>query len=127
MIKATSFILIGGKSERFGSPKWKATISGQSVLDQIWNSCDSFEKRYVKLTQNNDKKIDMIIEGIHCAACIWLNEKILSETSIEVIISGDRSFGSCDIPFYEAKKLDVDLIVHLGHTPFPYLDLVAVL
>ena len=47
MIKATSFILIGGKSERFGSPKWKATISGQSVLDRIWNSCDSFEKRYV--------------------------------------------------------------------------------
>jgi len=47
MIKATAFILIGGKSERFGSPKWKATISGQSVLDRIWNSCDSFEKRYV--------------------------------------------------------------------------------
>jgi len=47
MIKATAFILIGGKSERFGSPKWKATISGKSVLDRIWNSCDSFEKRYV--------------------------------------------------------------------------------
>ena len=47
MIKATAFILIGGNSERFGSPKWKATISGQSVLDRIWNSCDSFEKRYM--------------------------------------------------------------------------------
>ena len=46
-IQANAYILIGGKSERFGSPKWAATIIGQSVLDQIWNSCDSFEKRYV--------------------------------------------------------------------------------
>ena len=49
-----------------------------------------------------------------------LAEKISSETSIEPIISGDRSFGSCDIPFYEAEELNVDIIVHLGHTPFPY-------
>ena len=47
MIKANAFILIGGKSERFGSPKWQATINGRSILDRIWNSCDSFEKRYV--------------------------------------------------------------------------------
>lgn len=41
----------------------------------------SFEKRYIKTDDDGFKKIDLIIEGIHCAACIWLNEKILYDTN----------------------------------------------
>lgn len=47
MIPATAFILIGGKSKRFGSPKWEAKIQNQTVLDKIWNTCDIFEKRVI--------------------------------------------------------------------------------
>ena len=47
MIKATAFILIGGKSKRFGSPKWQAIINGQTVLDRIWNASDKIENRFV--------------------------------------------------------------------------------
>ena len=47
MIKASAFILIGGKSKRFGSPKWQATINGRSILDRIWGVCNGFENRYV--------------------------------------------------------------------------------
>ena len=47
MIPATVFILIGGKSERFGFPKWKAKIHNQTVLDKIWNVCDIFENRVI--------------------------------------------------------------------------------
>jgi len=32
------------------------------------------------------------------------------------IISGDPCYGACDIAISEAKELDVDLIVHYGHT-----------
>jgi len=46
-IPATVFILIGGKSERFGFPKWKAKIHNQTVLDKIWNACDIFENRVI--------------------------------------------------------------------------------
>ena len=46
-IPATVFILIGGKSERFGFPKWKAKINNQTVLDKIWNVCDIFENRVI--------------------------------------------------------------------------------
>jgi Cu+-exporting ATPase len=35
---------------------------------------------YVRTTKDGFKQIDLIIEGIHCAACVWLNEKILYET-----------------------------------------------
>lgn len=37
---------------------------------------DAFHKSYVK-QQNDFSKVNLIIEGIHCAACIWLNEKVL--------------------------------------------------
>jgi len=46
-IPATVFILIGGKSERFGFPKWKAKINNQTILDKIWNVCDIFENRVI--------------------------------------------------------------------------------
>ena len=44
---ASAFILTGGNSKRFGSPKWRATINGEFVLERIWKSCKNFEHRYV--------------------------------------------------------------------------------
>ncbi|RLA80524.1 MAG: heavy metal translocating P-type ATPase, partial [Epsilonproteobacteria bacterium] len=41
---------------------------------------DSFKQRYIKTNDEGFSQVDLIIEGIHCAACIWLNEKVLDET-----------------------------------------------
>ena len=54
MIPAKAFILIGGKNNRFGSPKWKAVIDGKTVLDSIWDSCTDFENRFVIGKENPD-------------------------------------------------------------------------
>lgn len=35
---------------------------------------------YIKKTPDNFSEIYIIIEGIHCAACVWLNEKVLFNT-----------------------------------------------
>ena len=32
---ASAFILTGGKSKRFGSPKWRAVINGEFNLERI--------------------------------------------------------------------------------------------
>ncbi|WP_121628268.1 heavy metal translocating P-type ATPase [Poseidonibacter antarcticus] len=40
----------------------------------------SFMKNYVHTTKEGFNEVDLIIEGIHCAACVWLNEKILHDT-----------------------------------------------
>jgi Cu+-exporting ATPase len=40
----------------------------------------TFLEHYVSKTAEDFSQIDLIIEGIHCAACIWLNEKILYDT-----------------------------------------------
>lgn len=50
----------------------------------------SFEDTFIKINSDGYYQIDLIIEGIHCAACVWLNEKVLFET--DGIISADINF-----------------------------------
>ena len=40
----------------------------------------NFLDNYVSTSKDGFNQIDLIIEGIHCAACVWLNEKILYDT-----------------------------------------------
>ena len=47
-----------------------------------------------------------------------LASSISKEISSDIIISMDPCFGGCDVAFDDAKRLDVDLIIHFGHTPF---------
>ena len=41
---------------------------------------ENFLNNYTSLTKDGFLQIDLILEGIHCAACVWLNEKILYDT-----------------------------------------------
>ncbi|QKF72863.1 cytochrome oxidase maturation protein, cbb3-type [Aliarcobacter faecis] len=41
---------------------------------------ENFLNNYTTLTKDGFTQIDLILEGIHCAACVWLNEKILYDT-----------------------------------------------
>ena len=41
---------------------------------------ENFLKNFTSTTKDGFTQIDLILEGIHCAACIWLNEKILYDT-----------------------------------------------
>jgi 2-(3-amino-3-carboxypropyl)histidine synthase len=40
----------------------------------------------------------------------------LEKTGVTALISADPCYGACDIAIPEAESLDVDLIVHFGHT-----------
>lgn len=50
----------------------------------------SFEEMFTETNEDGFKEIDLIIEGIHCAACVWLNEKVLYDT--DGIVSADINF-----------------------------------
>ncbi|WP_169940026.1 heavy metal translocating P-type ATPase [Campylobacter sp. RM15925] len=55
---------------------------GKNVLSPVKSSAQKDEnlelayQNYVK-NENGFSKISLVIDGIHCAACIWLNEKVL--------------------------------------------------
>jgi 2-(3-amino-3-carboxypropyl)histidine synthase len=41
---------------------------------------------------------------------------IKKETGATVLVSADPCYGACDVVNYELKNMDVDCVVHLGHT-----------
>lgn len=47
-----------------------------------------------------------------------LTNTIQEKTSATVFVSGEPSWGACDLPINEAKQLNSDLIIHFGHAPF---------
>jgi len=45
-----------------------------------------------------------------------LVEYLKKETGAMILVSADACFGACDLVNYELKNMDVDCVVHLGHT-----------
>lgn len=49
-------------------------------------------------------------------------EFLEKETHAAIIVSADPCFGACDIANNELKNLDVEFVVHVGHTPIPRIE-----
>ena len=84
---------------------------------------DSFKTRYIKTTNDGFSSIDLIIEGIHCAACIWLNEKVLGQT--DGIIEANINFTNNKAKIIwdeDTIKLSqiIDKIRSIGYNAYPY-------
>ena len=105
-IPSTAYILIGGESKRFGSLKWQITISGQTILDRIWDACDGIGNRYVigKKKPNSisypfikdELEINAPINGLYTALKYSKTEWIL--------------LLSCDLPLIDSKLLESSLL-----------------
>ena len=98
-IPISTFILIGGKSERFGSEKWRANINGKSVLDRIWDACMHFEERVVigKEKPKNFKK-PFICDQLEIQAPINGLYTAIQNSGHDWI-----QLVSCDLPLIEAN------------------------
>jgi len=84
---------------------------------------EGFHKRYVTVRADGFNEISLIIEGIHCAACVWLNEKIL--TRAEGVVEANINFtnNKARIVWDENKiKLSqiIDKIRAIGYDAVPY-------
>ena len=55
-------------------------------------------------------------EGLKTRATAIMSE--LHNAGIECILSADPVYGACDIPVNEARQLNCDMIVHVGHNKF---------
>ncbi|QOG12222.1 heavy metal translocating P-type ATPase [Arcobacter sp. FWKO B] len=103
----------------------KNTINPPKHLDENVQKfdLDSFQKRFIKKTLQGFSQIDLIIEGIHCAACVWLNEKILYST--DGIIEANINFTNykARIVWDDSKIKLSDIILKIrsiGYDAYPY-------
>ncbi len=60
--------------EKIGDTKLDPAQEKSEDLDKF--DLEGFAKKYIK-DRDGFNEISLIIEGIHCSACVWLNEKVL--------------------------------------------------
>ena len=83
----------------------------------------AFYDKYVKVNSDGFSEVSLIIEGIHCSACVWLNEKALHK--MDGVIEANINFTNNKASIVwadEVVKLSgiIDMIRAIGYNAFPY-------
>ncbi len=84
---------------------------------------EGFRKKYIIERPDGLYEIFMIIEGIHCSACVWLNEKVLHKTDGIVEATINYTTNKAHIVWDpERVKLSkiVEKIRSIGYNAYPY-------
>lgn len=111
--------------ESFYSKMGEATLTPPSEQYEASVNFDtpSFYERFVTVGEENIAQVSLIIEGIHCAACVWLNEKALHKMPgvIEAHINYTNNKARI---VWDAKILKlsavIDMIRAIGYNAYPY-------
>lgn len=83
----------------------------QTLENESLESFDSapFFERYVSVKEDLCE-ISLILERIHCIACVWLNEKILAQTSGIVKVNINYTNNKATI-LYDPKRIKISEII----------------
>ncbi len=83
---------------------------------------EGFKKKYIT-EKNGLCEINLIIEGIHCSACVWLNEKVLHQTEgiVEASINYTNNKAKIvwDPDTIKLSKI-IETIRGIGYNGYPY-------
>ena len=84
---------------------------------------EGFEKKYITTSEDGLSQIHLIIEGIHCSACVWLNEKVLHKTDgiVEATINytNNKAKVVWDSDEIKLSKI-IETIRSIGYNAYPY-------
>jgi len=107
--------------DKIGNNKLAPPIAQDSDSSNF--DMESFKQRYVKTTKDGFSSVDLVIEGIHCSACIWLNEKVLATKDgvIEATINFTNNKGKVvwDEDTIALSEI-IDTIRSIGYNAYPY-------
>ncbi len=107
--------------EKLGDTKLEPAKEIKDDLEKF--DLEGFIKRYVKVRDDGLYEINLIIEGIHCAACVWLNEKVLHKLPgvIEASINytNNKAKVIWDPEEVKLSKI-IETIRSIGYNAYPY-------
>ncbi|MBL0708257.1 MAG: heavy metal translocating P-type ATPase [Sulfurimonas sp.] len=91
--------------------------------DSLDFDTESFRESFVQVDSDGFHEVSLIIEGIHCSACVWLNEKALHK--MQGVIEADINFTNNKAKIVWADdivKLSqiIDMIRSIGYNAFAY-------
>lgn len=83
----------------------------------------AFYDKFVQVNSDGFSEVSLIIEGIHCSACVWLNEKALHK--MEGVVEASINFTNNKAHIIWADdvlKLSqiIDMIRAIGYNAYPY-------
>lgn len=96
--------------------------TGQYEDSSNFNS-PAFYDKFVKIDSDGFSEVSLVIEGIHCSACVWLNEKALHQ--MDGVIEANINYTNNKATIVWADdvvKLSgiIDMIRAIGYNAFPY-------
>lgn len=85
--------------------------ASETLMNESLESFDSlpFFERYVH-TKDDLCEISLILERIHCIACVWLNEKILAQTNGIAKVNINYTNNKATI-LYDSKQIKISQII----------------
>jgi P-type Cu+ transporter len=107
--------------EKAGSTKLSPPT--QQYEDSSNFNAPAFYDKFVKINSDGFSQVSLIIEGIHCSACVWLNEKALHK--MDGVIEANINFTNNKATIVWADdvvKLSgiIDMIRAIGYNAYPY-------
>lgn len=112
---------LGTFYEKLGDTTLTPAAQENSDLEKF--DLEGFEKRYVTTNEEGLQEVSLIIEGIHCSACIWLNEKVLhkQEGIIEATINYTNNKAKV---VWDPEEIKLSQIIQtirsIGYNAYPY-------
>ena len=95
----------------------------QQYEDSLNFNAPAFYDKFVKINDEGFSEVSLIIEGIHCSACVWLNEKALHKMDGVIEASINFTNNKAHIIWVdEVLKLSqiIDMIRAIGYNAYPY-------
>lgn len=101
------------------------TLSPPSSMYEDSSNFNSsfFYDKFVKVNSDAFSEVSLIIEGIHCSACVWLNEKALHKLDGVIEVNINFTNNKATITWIdEVLKLSeiIDMIRAIGYNAFAY-------
>ena len=107
--------------DKLGDTKLQPATQKSEDLEKF--DLEGFKNKYIHIDEDGLYEIHLIIEGIHCSACVWLNEKVLHKTDGVIEASINYSNNKAKVVWDpEVVKLShiIETIRSIGYNAYPY-------
>ena len=107
--------------DKLGDTKLQPATQSSEDLEKF--DLEGFKNKYIRIDEDGLCEINLIIEGIHCSACVWLNEKVLHKTDGVIETSINYTNNKAKVVWDPAViKLShiIETIRSIGYNAYPY-------
>ena len=112
---------LGTFYDKLGDTKLQPATRQNEDLEKF--DLEGFKNKYIKTLEDDLHEIHLIIEGIHCSACVWLNEKVLHK--LEGVLEASINYTNNKAKIVwdpNVVKLShiIQTIRSIGYNAYPY-------